>query len=158
MKKHGPKRILETKYLYCNKHGDCEHVESGIKNKKWKCCACTVEYSYKYMKNSKKRAVDYKGGKCEICGYSTSICALTFHHINPLFKEFNLSGTGLSKSWENLKPELDKCKLLCSNCHFELHEKEDRIRIESSKKTGTNYHKKDIHKINAKKLGIKPAI
>jgi hypothetical protein len=66
MKKHGPKRILETKYLYCNKHGDCEHVESGIKIKKWKCCACTVDYSTNYRKRMKKRAVEYKGGACEL--------------------------------------------------------------------------------------------
>lgn len=157
MKKHGPKRVLETKYLYCNKHGDSEHVESGIKNKKWKCCACTVEYSIGYMKRSKFKAVEYLGGKCELCGYSKSLSALTFHHRDPLLKEYNLSGTGLSKSWVKLKIELDKCQLLCCNCHFEEHEKEDKIRIESNKKPVTTYHKKLIHKINSKKLGKYPS-
>ncbi len=158
MKKYGPKRILETKYLYCNKHGDCEHVESGIKVKKWKCCACTVDHSYRYMKKSKLRAVAYLGGSCQVCGYSKSIAALTFHHINPLLKNFNLSGTGLSKSWEKLKPELDKCRLLCCNCHFELHEREDMERIELSEKPQTNYHRKLVHQINAKKLGKNPSL
>ena len=54
MKKFGVKRILETKFLYCNKHGDTDHVETGIKIKRWKCCACTVDYSYKYMKNQSR--------------------------------------------------------------------------------------------------------
>jgi len=158
MKKLGPKRILETKYLYCNKHGECEHVESGIKIKKWKCCACTVDYSSKYRRNKKKQAVEYKGGCCESCGYNKSIAALTFHHRDPLFKEFVLGGTGLCKSWDKLVIELDKCQLLCFNCHHELHENEDRLRIESNKKASTQYHKKEIHKINSKKLGKKPSL
>jgi hypothetical protein len=83
--------------------------------------------------------------------------ALTFHHINPLFKEFELGGTGLCKSWDKLVIELDKCQLLCLNCHFELHEREDYFRGELSKKEPTKYHKKEIHKINAKKLGKKPS-
>lgn len=158
MKKHGPKRILETKYLYCNKHGDCEHVESGIKIKKWKCCACSVQYSYHYMKRSKAKAMAYLGGVCGLCGYSKSLSALTFHHKNPLFKSFNLAGTGLCKAWDKLVLELDKCQLLCFNCHNEVHEQEDKARIESNKKPQTQYHKKEIHKINSKKLGKKPSL
>ncbi len=158
MKKTGPKRILDTKFLYCNKHGECDHVEVGIKNKKWKCCPCTVEHASNYRKRKKKKAIDYKGGKCELCGYKKSIAALTFHHINPLFKEYLISGTSLCKSWDKLVIELDKCQLLCCNCHFELHAEEDRIRIESTKKIPTKYHKKEIHFINAKKLGKKPSL
>lgn len=158
MKKHGPKRILETKFLYCNKHGDCEHVESGIKIKKWKCCACAVDYSTNYRKRMKQKAVDYKGGKCELCGYGKSMVALTFHHKDPLLKSYELAGTGLCKSWDRLIIELDKCDLLCFNCHHEVHAEEDNLRIESNKKPITKYHKKLIHKINAKKLGIKPSL
>lgn len=158
MKKHGPKRILETKYLYCNKHGDSEHVLSNGKIKRWKCCACTVELSYKHTKLSKIKCVEYKGGSCEICGYSKCIASLDFHHIDPLLKEFNLGGTGLKKSWDKLVKELDKCQLLCRNCHCELHAEEDRLRIEANKKKETFYNKKQIHKINAKKLGLKPSL
>lgn len=158
MKKHGPKRTLETKYLYCNKHGDCEHVYSDGKVKRWKCCACAVDYSSKSTKLAKIKCVEYKGGKCEICTYSKCIAALGFHHINPLLKSFDLSGTGLRKSWDKLTNELDKCQLLCTNCHCELHAEEDRIRIELNKKQPTDYHKKLIHKINARKLGNKPSL
>ena len=53
-------------------------------------------------------------------GYNKSIAALEFHHINPIEKDkdyFNMRG-GLSP---NLKTELDKCVLLCANCHREIH-------------------------------------
>lgn len=62
----------------------------------------------------------YKGGKCIVCGYNKSIRALQFHHLDPTQKDFGISGT--TKSFEKLKPELDKCVLLCANCHGEVHE------------------------------------
>lgn len=158
MKKFGPKRKLETKYLYCNNHGECEHVESGIKNKKWKCCYCTVDYSNAYRKKVKEKAVQYKGGMCELCGYSKSIVALVFHHVNPILKDYELSGAWLCKSWDKLVVELDKCQLLCFNCHHELHYKIDKKRQEENKKIATTYHKKLIHKINCKKLGKQPSL
>lgn len=68
----------------------------------------------------KKKAVEYKGGKCQICGYNKCMRALTFHHIDPKTKSFGISGA--YKSWERLKPELDKCILVCQNCHAEIHD------------------------------------
>jgi len=114
MKKHGPKRILETKFLYCNKHGECEHVESGIKIKKWKCCACTVDYSSLYRKRQKMKCIEYKGGCCELCGYNKYMGSLDFHHIDPLLKNFSIGGSGVQKGWDILKKEIHKinCKKL----------------------------------------------
>lgn len=65
-------------------------------------------------------AVAYKGGHCECCGYSRYIGALEFHHPNPGEKEFDLAGFR-STTFEKVKAELDKCILLCSNCHREEH-------------------------------------
>ena len=62
-------------------------------------------------------------GKCIICGYNKSLHALTFHHRNPEEKEGTV-GQMLDWSWDKLKAELDKCDLLCSNCHKELHNPE----------------------------------
>ena len=67
-------------------------------------------------------AVEYKGGKCESCGYNRNIAALEFHHLNPLEKDFNISNKGYTKSWENVKKEIDKCILVCANCHREIHD------------------------------------
>ena len=69
---------------------------------------------------NKLRAVYYKGGKCQLCGYNKSIRALQFHHIDPNEKDFGISGG--TKSFEKMKPELDKCILVCSNCHCEIHD------------------------------------
>ncbi len=67
----------------------------------------------------KLRAIDYKGGKCQICGYSRCHQALDFHHLDPKQKEFSLSG--ISRSWDSIKSEIDKCILVCANCHREIH-------------------------------------
>jgi len=72
-----------------------------------------------WRKRTKQKLVDYKGGKCEICGYSKCIEALHFHHRNPEEKDFSISGKSLS--FERLKEEVNKCILVCSNCHTEIH-------------------------------------
>lgn len=77
---------------------------------------------FRWKRKKKQKAVDYKGGVCSRCGYNTCIEALDFHHIDPNNKEFNIShAIRNSHSWERLKIELDKCILLCANCHRELH-------------------------------------
>ena len=69
----------------------------------------------------KEMAVDYKGGKCIICGYSKYLGALEFHHLDPESKDFAISTTGTTKSWTRIKHELDKCICVCANCHREIH-------------------------------------
>lgn len=68
----------------------------------------------------KQKAVVYKGGKCVKCGYEKCNQALEFHHINPIEKDFSIAGN-YNISWERIKCELDKCILVCSNCHKEIH-------------------------------------
>ena len=46
--------------------------------------------------------------------------ALQFHHPNN-DKEFGIAAEGFTRSWEKVKAELDKCILLCANCHAEAH-------------------------------------
>ena len=72
-------------------------------------------------KKLKVMAIEYKGGKCVFCGYNKCNDALEFHHIDPSNKGFSLSVRGLTRSWSKIKKELDKCILVCANCHRELH-------------------------------------
>ena len=72
-------------------------------------------------KAMKKQAVKIKGGKCEKCGYDKCIAVLQFHHINPKEKSFGLSENGIFHSWDKYLEEVNKCELLCSNCHIETH-------------------------------------
>lgn len=71
--------------------------------------------------------VAYKGGCCSACGYKKSLAAMDFHHLNPAEKDFEIGG--LSSNWEKIAKELDKCVLLCANCHRELHEELSLIPI-----------------------------
>lgn len=72
----------------------------------------------------KKRLVEIKGGSCEICGYNKSIKALQFHHTNPEKKDFNIGDYTGSKNVNVAKAfeEVQKCQLLCANCHAEVHD------------------------------------
>lgn len=72
-----------------------------------------------WRKKAKLKLVEYKGGKCEKCRYDRCVDALEFHHLDPNEKDFSIGG----KSWslERLKKEVDKCILICANCHRELH-------------------------------------
>ncbi len=69
----------------------------------------------------KDMAIEYKGGKCSLCGYKRYNGALEFHHIGSSGKDFGVSKDGLTRSWERVKKEIDKCILVCANCHRELH-------------------------------------
>lgn len=79
----------------------------------------------------KLEALKYKGGKCIRCGYDKCPGALVFHHPDPNKKDFAISEKGISyQSLEKIKPELDKCLLVCSNCHSEIHaEEHEKIRL-----------------------------
>lgn len=71
-----------------------------------------------YRRKLKVRMIAYKGGSCQICGYDKHPAALEFHHRNPADKKFKLSGNSLK--FEAVRAELDKCDLLCANCHREV--------------------------------------
>jgi 5-methylcytosine-specific restriction endonuclease McrA len=73
-----------------------------------------------WRKRTKQKLIQYKGGSCELCGYYKCERALEFHHINPEEKDFSISGKSLS--FDKLKDEVDKCMLVCSNCHCEIHD------------------------------------
>ena len=71
----------------------------------------------------KQQALDYKGGKCQVCGYCKYQGALDFHHLDPSQKDIEMSRFSKFPLSEDGKKELDKCILLCANCHREAHAK-----------------------------------
>lgn len=87
---------------------------------------CNSCYIVLYRRKLKKKCIEYKGGKCIRCGYCKCDSALAFHHINPEDKSFAIASGGYVKKWETLKQELDKCILVCQNCHNEIHEEIDK--------------------------------
>lgn len=88
---------------YCKK---CNSIKTAIRSRKFKI-----------------KCVEYKGGKCEKCGYDKCNAALEFHHKDPEKKDFGIASQKTRSLNEKVKLELDKCDLLCSNCHREEHER-----------------------------------
>lgn len=107
---------------FCKKHGECEFTLD--KSGHWRCKKCRSEAVQKRRDKIKLMAVEYKGGKCEICGYDKCVDALEFHHLNPEEKDFGISANGYTRSFDEVKHELDKCIMVCANCHRELHHQE----------------------------------
>lgn len=66
-------------------------------------------------------AVDYKGGKCQDCGGVFPNCCYDFHHLDPAQKDYHIAQLLNARGFEASKEELDKCVLLCSNCHRIRH-------------------------------------
>lgn len=88
------------------------------------CKKCYVDYVGLRQKEIKILGVEYLGGKCVRCGYKKCLAALDFHHIDPSKKDPSLATINKMRyhRWEIVKAELDKCMLLCANCHREEHE------------------------------------
>jgi hypothetical protein len=85
------------------------------------CKPCTTEQTIERQRELKRRAVEYKGGKCICCGYDRCQAALEFHHVDDLTKEFSLGHVKLTAWSSKITDELDKCELVCANCHREIH-------------------------------------
>ena len=102
----------------------------------YSCLPCCID------KNAAKRArfravklelLKYKGSRCVSCGYCLYEGSLQFHHRNPNEKEFELSKVKLGTNgmtMEKMKREVDKCDVLCANCHAELHYTDDDFDLE----------------------------
>lgn len=103
------------------------------------CRDCQKSYVIMKQQSFKAQCVEYKGGKCEICGYDKCLGAMDFHHLDPNKKDFAVSGCNTIIMTLKIKDELDKCQLLCSNCHREFHYEN----IPSTKSLGTKRPNKE---------------
>lgn len=84
------------------------------------CKDCANQKTVERQQENKREAVKYMGGSCKACGFNKYDGALEFHHLNPEEKDFNFSHFNRSLS-DEIKKELDKCVLLCANCHRMIH-------------------------------------
>ena len=108
---------MKCKYHSCNNLV----TKSKSNNPKVFCCdKCKNKYFVDRRRwVMKLKAIAYLGGKCSNCGYSKFPQALEFHHKDRTTKAFGL-GLPHTRSWERTKKEVDKCTLLCANCHREV--------------------------------------
>jgi 5-methylcytosine-specific restriction endonuclease McrA len=79
-----------------------------------------------FYQKQRKRIIEAKekyGNKCSICGYDKSLNSLSFHHVKEK-SDFLKKHKHFEKlSDEAFWVELEKCILVCSNCHHEIHDK-----------------------------------
>ena len=108
-------------------HSD-QQQNSGLRTY---CKVCQKKYYFNNRKNirlqqreqrkqMKAKAIEYLGGQCQCCGFKKALSVLQFHHRDPTEKE---AMWNTIKNWpeEKRKKELDKCDLLCANCHNAFH-------------------------------------
>lgn len=84
------------------------------------CRHCRSIKSKDNNRNNKLLAIEYKGGKCQDCNGIFIPQVFDFHHLDPKQKDFKLSQKQNAR-FDTLKSELDKCVLLCANCHRIRH-------------------------------------
>jgi len=82
----------------------------------------TLNRNLKNKKRNQEWYRDFKSKlKCEKCG-ETHIACLDFHHQDRNSKEFEVSNLIYNTySLEKIMREVEKCIILCSNCHRKLH-------------------------------------
>jgi hypothetical protein len=87
------------------------------------CKTCFNAYCIERWIQRKKDAIIYLGSKCNHCNNEYHYAAMQFHHTNPSQKDFDWGKLRL-RSQSSINEELDKCILLCANCHSILHSNE----------------------------------
>lgn len=110
-------RCQETKSL------DLFYSRRGKSQPSSYCKLCMNAQAIDRQRALKLRCIAYKGGKCQRCGFNEHPAALEFHHNDRSKKEFaiaEITKTNFDKNPE-IKLELDKCSLLCANCHRIVH-------------------------------------
>lgn len=100
-----------------------ELSEFRIVKKKYyrgECKSCEAEYSKQKTNKKIKIINDYKKDGCVICGENRHPNVLDLHHIDPSKKDIFFNN---KKGWseKRLIEELEKCIVLCSNCHRLVH-------------------------------------
>lgn len=109
-KKEIPREIRKSGLVFCSEHCriQSEKVNTKIRRK---------NISILYGKYKKERG-------CQICGYNKNQACLDFHHNDGNEKERRITAGLWYYSKQLFNEELNKCRLLCKNCHYDIHHPE----------------------------------
>ena len=123
--KRGPHGKLPKDYAVSRRCLKCGETDPNkfYGNKRQICAKCHNQVQLKTGRENRQFAVDYLGGKCEQCSFDKHPSAMDIHHVDPSSKD---PGFSTMRYWnrDKIKAELDKCILLCKNCHAILHAEE----------------------------------
>jgi|694.fasta_scaffold50822_3 hypothetical protein len=84
------------------------------------CRKCCNDNRYSIIKQHKLTILNELGNCCSNCGYNKNTSALEFHHLEPEHKDFHFGSTKTTNI-DKIRKELEKCILVCANCHREIH-------------------------------------
>lgn len=122
-KQHNTKRLQSATTKTCpNCKVEKAHSEFYARSKGRPsnyCIDCSKVLTHERMRQRKRQCIEYLGGSCVACGYKDHDVGFDFHHLDRTTKNFQI-GNKLGMSFNNLKPELDKCVLVCCRCHREI--------------------------------------
>lgn len=133
------------------------------KEERWDCPKCESLRGIKSRKEQKTRNggrnnrnqkdferkskwIKENGSECNKCGFKFNgrhVGVFEFHHMDPELKSFEIAASHLrSTPEEEVQKEIEKCIMLCNNCHTAEHDdlnigvvsKEESIRILSDLK------------------------
>ncbi len=116
------------KCKYCNlekleEDFEIANIINGKIYRRLKCSRCKQDRQNERRHEISKWIREYKKSHpCLICGFK-DYRALCFHHRDPKIKEFEVS-VYMGAALEKIKKEIEKCDVLCNNCHMILHYKE----------------------------------
>ncbi len=117
----------EEQFSFRNKDKNIRQAQCKPCQKIWKDRHYTDNKQDYVKKTSQRRSKQVKWFrefkttlKCESCGEDHPAC-LDFHHKDSSTKEFNIGQYVRNGGINRLKKEIDKCTILCSNCHRKLH-------------------------------------
>lgn len=107
-------------YLVCKKCRGNYYQRNKDKIKKYRDSRIEItrKYTKHYREDTKIIMAQLKINGCAICGYDKCINALDFHHVNSGDKKFPVGSNTITH--KDFIEELQKCVLLCSNCHREI--------------------------------------
>jgi 5-methylcytosine-specific restriction endonuclease McrA len=79
----------------------------------------------RYVRQQKSRAQKFYNlfkqyAYCTVC-QEQDVCCLDLHHIDPKQKDFTISSVLRTYTWERIVDEMEKCTVLCRNCHSKVH-------------------------------------
>jgi hypothetical protein len=122
--KRSNKKVVEKKCAKCNETKNVyefykRHENGRSHEVTGYCKSCSNKYHSERVRKVKLKMIDYKGGKCEKCALAlknSHYSVFEFHHLNPKEKDVNFAKIKYQK-WEKIKIEIDKCMLVCANCH-----------------------------------------
>lgn len=116
------------KRSYITGHNGRKYADSREYHRQWRLRNKEKRYNYKkerWRMLKVKLIMEFGGGMCQRkCGVAydgTNAAVFHFHHLDPATKSFALGNKLTSMSWAKIVAEVQKCEMICANCHELSH-------------------------------------